>query len=157
MTFCDKFEPTILEGQLCYSLDATKLDKRKTTKTGKQSGLLLLLDPNPYPIQVTDDGSAKNTRNDRELFKVYIHTLAGHTAFGPGAYSMHVLKRMTGKPSFYQMRDSQKECRVHSRERCQTEMYLNQVKSNCGCVPWALKSGNDKNKVIVFFILVGVS
>ena len=155
ITFCDKFEPTILEGQLCYSLDAKKLDEMKATKTGKQSGLLLLLDSNPYSIQVTD-GSAKNARNDQELFKVYIHTLAGHTAFGPGAYAMHALKRMTGKPSFYDMPESQKECRVHSREKCQTEMYLNRVNSNCSCVPWALISGNDKNKVIIYFFLVDV-
>ena len=28
LTICDKFEPTILEGQLCYSIDVAKLGKR---------------------------------------------------------------------------------------------------------------------------------
>ena len=76
MTICDKFEPTILESQLCYSIDVTKLE-REATKTGKPSGLSLLLDPNPYHIRSTD---VKAARNDQESFKVYIHTLAPHTA-----------------------------------------------------------------------------
>ena len=37
LTLCDKFEPTILEGQLCYSIDTTTFEK-KVTGTGKQSG-----------------------------------------------------------------------------------------------------------------------
>ena len=131
-TYCDKFEPTFLEGQLCYSLNVTKFE-RKTTKTGKQSGLFLLLDPNPYPMK-SNDGSVKAARNDQESFKVYIHTLAENTAFGPGAYAMQALKKMTGTPSFYQLPDSQKECQVHSRERCQTEKFLIQVKDSCKCI-----------------------
>ena len=146
LRFCDKFEPTILEGQLCHSLNITKFEG-KPTKTGRKSGLLLLMDPIPYLMKTTA-GSVKNARNDQELFKVYIHTLAGHTAFGPGAYAMQTLKKMTGKPSFYEMQDSKKECQVHSREKCQTELFLNQVNSNCSCVSWALGSGNDDNKVM---------
>ena len=145
-TLCDKFEPTILEGQLCYSLDVTTFE-RKVTGKGKQSGLFLLLDPNPYPMQSFDIG-VKAARNDQESFKVYIHTLAGHTAFGPGAYAMHTLKRMTGKQNFYDLPDSQKECQVHSRENCQTAMLLMHVKTNCSCVPWALRAEDYKNEVI---------
>ena len=146
LTFCDKFQPTILEGQLCYSLDVTKL-KRKA-KTGKRNGLFLLLDPNPYPTK-SIDGRVKAARNDQESFKVYIHTLAPHTAFGPGAYAMHTLKKMTGKSSFYQMPDSQKGCQVHSREECQTEMFLKHVKTNCSCVPWTLTTENSFREVIL--------
>ena len=112
-TYCDKFEPTTLEGQICYSLDVRKFE-RKDTKLGKKGGLFLLLDPYPYPINSTN---VKNAGNDQESFKVYIHTLAGHTAFTPGVYALHTLKRMTGKSNFYEIPDSQKECQVHSRER----------------------------------------
>ena len=145
-TFCDKFEPTILEGQLCYSLNVTKFE-REATKLGKRSGLFLLLDPNPYPEST--EGRVKAARNDQESFKVYIHTLAPHTAFGLGAYAMHTLKKMTGKSSFYKMPDSQKECQVHSRENCQTEMFLKHVKTNCSCVPWALTTENSYLEVIL--------
>ena len=146
LTICDKFEPTILESQLCYSLDVTKFE-RKATKLGKRSGLFLLLDPSPYPMESTY-GRVKAARNDQESFKVYIHTLAPHKALSPGAYAMHTLKKMTGKSSFYQMLDSQKECQVHSRENCQTEMFLKHVKINCSCVPWALATENSHNEVI---------
>ena len=75
LTFCDKFEPAILEGQLCYSLDVKKFEG-KAAKTGKQSGLFLLLDPNPLQ---SSEGSVRATRNEQESFKVYIHTLAPYT------------------------------------------------------------------------------
>ena len=94
------------------------------------------------------NGRVKAARNDQESFKVYIHTLAPHKALSPGAYAMHTLKKMTGKSSFYQMLDSQKECQVHSRENCQTEMFLKHVKINCSCVPWALATENSHNEVI---------
>ena len=119
----------------------------EATKLGKRSGLFLLLDPNPYPVESTD-GKVKAARKDQESFKVYIHTLAPHTAYGPGAYAMHTLKKMTGKTSFYQMPDYQKECQVHSREKCQTEIFLKDVKTNCSCVPWALPAEDHKNEVI---------
>ena len=80
---------------------------------------------------------------------MYIHTLAPHTAYGPGAYAMHSLKKMTGKSSFYQMPDNQKECQVHSREKCQTEKFLKHVKTNCSCVPWALTTENSHIGVIL--------
>ena len=148
--FCDKFVTTTLEGQLCYSLNVTKFE-RKATKLGKRSGLFLLLDPNPYPMESTDD-RVKAARNDQESFKVYIHTLAPHTAYGPGAYAMHTLKKMTGKTSFYQMPDYQKECQVHSREKCQTEIFLKDVKTNCSCVPWALTAEGNNNGVTLKFV-----
>ena len=132
LTICDKFEPTFLEGQICYTLD-TAAYEGKPTKTGKDSGLLLLLDPNPYEIK-SIYGNVKAKRNDEESFKVYIHTLSEHTAFGPGAYALHTLKRMAGTPRFYQLPDVQKECQIHSRESCQTEKFLNQVKDNCKCI-----------------------
>ena len=134
MTLCGQFQPTLLEGQLCYSLNAAEYKGEQTT-TAKNSGLLLLLDPNPYEIRSTD-GSFRAARNDQESFKVYIHTLAEHTAFGSGAYALHTLKRMIGKPSFYQLPDSQKDCQVHSREKCHTDIFLSQVEFNCKCVLW---------------------
>ena len=145
LTLCDKFEPAILEGQLCYSLDVKQFE-RKATRTGKQSGLLLLLDPNPYPLK-SADGKAKTARNDNESFKVYIHTLAPHIAFGPGAYSLHTLKKMTGKTSFYELPDSQKECQVQSIENCQMEMFLKRVETTCACVPWTLAIDNSGREV----------
>ena len=90
LTVCDKFQPTILEGQLWYTLDSA-LMKGYSTKPGKSNGLLLLLDSNPYNL-IKKDESTKG----EQKFKVFIHTLAQYTTFGPGSYAMATLKKMTG-------------------------------------------------------------
>ena len=146
LTVCDKFEPTILEGQLCYSIDIAKLEK-KPTKAGKTKGLFLLLDPSPYQIQ--DDKERVNAeRNKKKTFKVYIHTLAPFATYGPGAFAMSTLKSLTGTASFKGLPDKQKKCTVHKREKCQTDKFLSQVKANCSCVPWGIAmTENSKAQV----------
>ena len=142
MTVCDKFQPTILEGQLCYTLDVAKLGKRPT-KSGKSYGLRLLLDPNPYQPNPAD-----NKAGDQS-FKVFIHTLAQYTTFGPGMYGMSDLKKMIGTKSFKQLPDNQKRCRVHNREECQALNYLDQVQKECKCIPWALQTDKDKVMLLI--------
>ena len=143
LTFCNKFEPTILEGQLCYSLDVAKF-KRKPTNAGKKSGLFLLIDPIPNVVA---------PRNDQELFIVYVHTLAQHTSFGPGVYSMHILKKMTGTKSFLKLQDNQKNCQVNDQEMCQTKNFLDGVKERCNCVPWPVAPENNNNEVSIVSIV----
>ena len=145
LTICDKFEPIILEGQLCFSLDLTKI-KGKSAKSGKTNGLFLLLDPNPYQINTTDE-KAESSRTEEQSFKVFIHTLEPHTIFGPGSYGMSTLKKMTGTKSFEQLPDRQKKCLVHNREECQTQKYLDQIKGECNCIPWTLQTDQGNNQV----------
>ena len=146
MTVCDKFKPTILEGQLCYSLDVARFERRPT-KAGKRNGLFLLVDPNPYQVN-SSERNVEVERNHQDSFKIYIHTLAQHSAFGPGTYGMQSLKSMTGTKSFEELPESQKRCRVHNREGCQAEKFLVQVQGNCSCIPWALANDTSKEKVI---------
>ena len=146
LTVCDKFQPTILEGQLCYSLDIAKLVD-KPTKSGKTSGLYLLLDPNPYQLNATENNVGGSGTGDQS-FKVFIQTLAQYTTFGPGSYGLSTLKRMTGTESFKQLPDHQKNCLVHNREECQTQKYLDQVQRECKCIPWTLGTDHQaKNQV----------
>ena len=63
---CDKFEPTILEGQLCYSIDIAKLEKRPT-EAGKTKGLFLLLDPSPYQIEDDERSVGEETSKIRKI------------------------------------------------------------------------------------------
>ena len=145
LTICEKFQPTILEGQLCYSLDIAKLGK-KQTKSGRSNGLFLLLDPNPYHLNAIEKnvGGSKTVENS---FKVFINTLAQYTTFGPGSYGLSTLKRMTGTESFKQLPDHQKKCLVHNREECQTKKYLDQVQRECSCTPWLVQTDASKNQV----------
>ena len=114
LTVCDKFQPTILEGQLCYTLDGALL-KGRSAKSGKSNGLLLLLDSNPYNLNHEEE-SIGDPKVGGQKFKVFIHTLAQYTTFGPGSYAMTTLKKMTGTSSFEQLPDNQKKCVVHNRE-----------------------------------------
>ena len=151
LTICDKFEQTILEGQLCYSLDIVKVLK-KSSSAGKHNGLWILLDPSPFRLNFSGESTLDDqTRN----FKIYVHTLSQYTAHGPGARAMSVLKSMTGTESFKQLPDSQKKCQVHNREECETKMFLKQVRSNCNCVPWALLADGNSEGVGMFVFLIG--
>ena len=119
---------------------------------GKRKGLFLLLDPNPYQFEKNGLG-VEIEENDKQSFKVFIHTLAQHTAYGPGSYGMHALKKMTGTESFLQLPDAQKKCRVHNREKCQTDKFLEQVKRNCSCVPWSLVTERTREEVKFFKLI----
>ena len=88
---CDWFEATVLEGQLCYALDVSKLDDDKT-KLGKSKGLFLMLDPNPYQMISTVMES-----ETRWSSKLYIHTLTPFTTIGPGSWMMRALSAGPGK------------------------------------------------------------
>ena len=138
LTVCDKFQPTILEGQLCYTLEST-LMKGYTAKSGKSNGLFLLVDPNPYNLNHKHK-SAGGFKEIGQTFKVFIQTLAQFTTFGPGSYGMSTLKKMTGTTSFEQLPDHQKKCLVHNRKECQTRIFLDLVQKECKCVLWALQS-----------------
>ena len=139
MTFCDKFQPTILEGQVCYTLDIARF-RKFTTKAGKSNGLFLLLDPYPYHLGKTQSNADGGPKNEDQSFKVFIHTLAQYTSFGPGSYVMSSLKKMTGTTGFKQLPVKQRECFVHSREECQTTQFLGKVQNECKCIPWALQT-----------------
>ena len=146
LTFCSKFEPTVFDGQLCYSLDVAQIGKKASTKAGKSNGLFFLVDPNPYQ---TISVRRRNERPEEQSFKVHIHTLAQFTAYGPGAYAMSSLKSMTGTKSFKQLADEQKSCQVDNREKCQSLKFLDQVKSSCSCVPWPLFNNHHGEQVVL--------
>ena len=147
LTICNEFEPIILEGQRCHSLNIATMKKKTATKEGKTNGLFLLLDPNPYSLTVSDETNIEDRTNKGERFKVYIHTLAQYRADGPGTYAMSALKNMKGTKDFNQLPDKQKKCMVHNREECETKRFLQQVWSSCKCVPWALVDQNVFQKV----------
>ena len=154
LTMCDKFEPTVLEGQLCYSLDVAKLG-RKPTRPGREQGLFLLLDPKPYHWNYNE--RARESKTKENSFKLLVHSLAQFTTFGPGSYGMTSLKRMTHTKSFEQLPETQKKCIAHNRETCQTQKYLEQVEKECRCVPWDLANEQTRNKVggnfkVIYFI-----
>ena len=142
---CDLFKPTILDGQLCYSLDSEKLGEYPV-EHGKEKGLSLLLDPSPFQLDRADKNNADIHKGDQS-FKLTVHTLAPFTTFGPGSFGMSALKKMTGTKSFEKLPDQDKKCSVHNREECETRKYLEKVQSKCNCTPWALQQSQYQDKV----------
>ena len=133
---CDKFQPTVLEGQMCYSLDLVKIDRLGSSKTGMSNGLLLVLDSNTL-------------KNEKETAaKIYLDTLFPFTDYRNGSYAMSSLKKMTGTKRFLSMLDTEKKCQVGTLDGCKTNKYLSNVQKDCNCVIWALQ---DKLEVENFY------
>ena len=57
---------------------------------------------------------------------------------------MRNLKRMAATESFELLPDSPKACQVHNIVKCQTKRFLDKVKSNCSCFPWALMADSTE-------------
>ena len=138
---CDRFEQSVINGRLCYSL---KAQLKGRTKQGKNNGLMLMIDPGK---------SMDNQNYDEEssFFELYIHTLSGFSGFSAGSYAMDSLKHMTGTPGFMNLPDDQKRCQIELYEDCQESKFFGQLQEMCGCIPWAIASSRPSEKVILKF------
>ena len=143
---CDKFQPYILQGQLCYSLDLRD-SVRGGSKGGKGNGLLLVLDPKIKSYENVKGEVESEVNNDpNHLASIYLSTMTPFTNSKNGSYALSVLKKMTGTAGFLRIPDEEKNCQVEAFEECNTGMYLNKVAGKCKCAPWALSS-DKKDKV----------
>ena len=142
---CTKFKPSLLEGQLCYSLNLSSLEKWKT-KPGKRAGLVLLLDsgrqnskePRIENTKLQNTLDLESSGYDDHSPKIYLNTLSSFTDFRVGSYGMAALKKMSGTESFLKQTDETKKCRIETFEECEAKAYLDTVQKKCDCVPWAL-------------------
>ena len=145
-TACSQFKPTVLKGQLCYSL---KLPSKDTveTKTGKGDGLVIIIDTG---VQNTDETqneesnvnpfALEHSGDNANSARIYLNTLSSYTDFRPGSYALSALKKMIGTDSFLKQTDKEKKCRTETLEDCQAKSYIDRVQNKCGCVPWAISS-----------------
>ena len=143
-TVCSTFKPTVLEGQLCYSLDLSTL-KTNRSKAGKRYGLLLLIDPGIDDKKQESESkqldqkftslNLETVSGEQSFARIYINTLASFSDNRAGSYAMSVLKRMTGTEGFLELTD--KGCQIENFEDCQAKRYVKEVQKQCDCVPWA--------------------
>ena len=155
-TVCSKFQPTVLEGQLCYSLEISKLETNKS-KAGRTSfGLLFLLDhgntnetSKPSERKRKDQKNGRNkprisslnlspVSTDEHSARFTLNTLESFTDYRAGSYGLSVLKKMTGTPRFMNLPYETKRCHIESSIDCQVNSFTEEVKKECGCVPWAI-------------------
>ena len=147
---CSKFKPTVLKGQLCYSIDSSSLPNVET-KEGMKNGLVLILDPGRQEdmgekktgLIPEDHIMSLNLESKIEISSsawIFLNTLARYANFGAGSYAMTALKRMKGTDSFLHLPDEEKKCQIETSADCHAKQYIKKVRAECGCVPWALSS-----------------
>ena len=138
---CSQFKPTLLDGQLCYSLNLTSVDTERK-ETGKRGGLVIILD---IGVQNTDqtlkgDSISKNenplafasSEVAADSARIYLNTLSSFTDYRAGSYVMTALKKMTGTESFLKQTDKEKKCSIETLEDCQAKRYIDRVQKVCG-------------------------
>ena len=145
---CNKFTPTVLDGQLCYNLGINSVLSERETMDGKGGELMLLLDYNKeksiHPIhldrQIVDNNthiSLEDTPNKDDLeARIFIHTLKTFSGYGEGAYTMNSLKQVSTTGSFLQLPFDVKGCTNDDKENCRMKKYLEKGRQECGCIPW---------------------
>ena len=150
--------PRVLEGQLCYTLDMSTIQKegkRIRTKAGMNDGLVLMIDSANSQFEDSrlttehENGEFFHDNRDKKVnkIKVHIETLSKINIYRPGKYAMTGLKRISGTNRFLSMSDKDKSCQLKAQTECQMERYLKTIQNQCGCVPWALSPGLPANEV----------
>ena len=145
---CNAFKPTILDGEVCYTLDFKTLVSKGSmvSKAGRGKGLLLAIDNgiSVEPQQDKDIIEIKKGFIRTELVstgkRARLHILTSHVYEDsrPGVYTMRNLKQMSGTDNFLAMADDVKKCQIEREEDCRGRLYLQEVQKTCGCLPWSL-------------------
>ena len=140
---CQSFQPTSLDGQLCY-----KLAVNRTTKGSEnREGLVLILDLNEDLFVAIDSPNSTMSEKDPINFsmnlmtnsnqnsaKIHINTLSSFKAFGSGSYKMTSVKKLRGTSDFLAMSSEDKRCNLEDYEECRRRSLF----EKCQCVPWEL-------------------
>ena len=135
---CDKFQPSVLDGQLCFSLNLREHYSLQS-KIGQGNSLTLVLD------QPNDMG------NEGEEASVTIHLdrIGGHSDNRPGKYYMSNLKKMTGTDAFMALSNSEKRCQAESYQDCRTRHFFAALEQECNCIPFKFAQFHQVNWLII--------
>ena len=137
--FCSAFAPTIIEGQLCYALNITKI--------GLVKEALFFIDANlersvHAPQQNSKKSGALRLKQGlgekSQLAKIHIDTLEPFTSETFASYALTSLKKMTSTQNFEEMSDDDKGCRMEARGDCERNILVQKVTEMCQCVPFSL-------------------
>ena len=60
---CSKFQPTVLEGQLCYTLNLSSLRTEKS-RAGQRDGLMIVIDQGMAHVRQQETASFKESKED---------------------------------------------------------------------------------------------
>ena len=159
---CDKFETTILGGQVCYALDiknALPTAKGKT-QSGKGKSIFVAINEDMASADQTINPEAELNTSifetggviSKGTITINLGTVLRFTDSRPGLYEMTALKKMTGTSSFLGLSDDQKNCQNEVQESCFTRKYVETVQHHCGCIPWHLSVTLLYKQKVVFLL-----
>jgi hypothetical protein len=146
---CNKFQPTLLDGQLCYSLNISLVPatQERKTESGKKKGILFAIDLNEdYISSKSEEEESRiyvypESTNDGNTSSIHINTLSHqHPDTRAGMYVLTALKKMTGTKSFLALPDEVKGCQIEPQEECERRRLSEKAKQQCDCIPWILSS-----------------
>ena len=146
-TACDLFEPTLVQNQLCYSLNLTKT-KNWTTKENNGNALILVIDQEAS-MTLEREGEESIDHDSGSFGKLFIDTLSHFHDVRSGTYVLSSLKQLMGTTQFLELTDKEKECQIEPFEECQRRNLLKKITQQCHCVPWLMSNGF---KVIVITV-----
>ena len=158
---CNKFEPTILDGEVCYALDIkTAIPSAKgKTQPGKGKSIFLAINMGmgtdlagqtmKSEVEYTNTSNFETGEVIREgTVTINLGTLLRFTDSRPGLYEMTSLKQMTGTSSFLGLSDEKKKCQIEMQQSCYNREYVENIQHHCGCTPWHLSDTlQDKDRV----------
>jgi hypothetical protein len=147
---CNKFRPTILEGQRCYKVDVNehrfKVDKKKMV----HEGIDFLLDYNFDRMMKVEE--SRNTtvqelsqiKKDDQLkneARIYIETLGkNEPVFGEGKYTLTEVTEMDGTEAFLGLDEGTKNCQARETfQECQAKEYIRNGLAKCNCTPFEMR------------------
>ena len=144
---CNKFKPTILNGQLCYQIDMKDILKEKVTRPGRGFGLTLAIEQKARTLEQSSNVFKASLQQGRLYTKIdipefsssiHLNNLVKYTDSRAGLYKMSVLKKMTGSEGFLGLADVTKGCQIEDQSECERRKYLEEGQRRCGCLPWTL-------------------
>ena len=138
---CDQFKPSLLNGELCFSL---KLDRHRhgESANGKWFGLLLVLDPGTAvgedQAQVVEHTKDNEEENDKFFARISLDTLSHFSETRNGSYAITALKQVTASESFMKLSEEERGCQKETKNECEARNFLIEIQQNCDCIPWDL-------------------
>ena len=141
---CTQFQPTTLDGQQCYQFNMSV----PSTGTGKENGLMFVIDVNEERSKQTDHVDHKPDQWDTlDLSEakgkqngpmIYINTLSPFSDYGGGSYKMTSLKKITCTDAFHTLPEEDTACNRNLYEECLVGQFYTKGEA-CKCIPLALK------------------
>ena len=160
---CNKFKPTILDGQLCYAIDMKDILKEKVTRPGRGFGLMLAIEQKAKNVEQASSHSFATSLKQGRLYtkidipdfssSIHLNNLVKYTDSRAGLYKMSVLKKMTGTEGFLGLADATKGCHIEDQTECERKNYVEEVQKRCGCLPWSLAPALPSEVTLLFFYL----